>query len=226
MDEVREITEAMAVDRDLVVRATPSPPRWALGDANRTRHVLLNLGSNAVRYTPSGAITFALETDGAEVGVSVRDTGPGSAPEHGERIFDRVFRADQSRSRELQAGSGREAGGGQGAGGGDRVERQERRLGERLLEARVPFPVVSVVEMELSRAGVANRSRLVDQHEARPITDAVGIPRTAVVVLGVGIGDALAGEGPGEIAFVVLAGIGRGLGRGNADGREPAFPLR
>jgi len=105
MDEVREITEAMAVDRDLVVRATPSPPRWALGDANRTRHVLLNLGSNAVRYTPSGAITFALETDGAEVGVSVRDTGPGIAPEHVERIFDRFFRVDQSRSRDL-GGSG------------------------------------------------------------------------------------------------------------------------
>jgi len=105
MDEVREITEAMAVDRDLVVRATPAPRRWALGDATRTRHVLLNLGSNAVRYTPSGAITFGLETDGAEVGVSVRDTGPGIAPEHVERIFDRFFRVDQSRSRDL-GGSG------------------------------------------------------------------------------------------------------------------------
>src|SRR5207244_747174 len=105
MDEVREITEAMAVDRDLVVQATPSPRRWALGDANRTRHVLLNLGSNAVRYTPSGAITFALVTDGTEVGVSVRDTGPGIAPEHVERIFDRFFRVDQSRSRDL-GGSG------------------------------------------------------------------------------------------------------------------------
>ena len=105
MDEVREITEAMAVDRDLVVRATPAPRRWALGDANRTRHVLLNLGSNAVRYTPSGAITFALEADGARVGVSVRDTGPGIAPEHVERIFDRFFRVDQSRSRDL-GGSG------------------------------------------------------------------------------------------------------------------------
>src|SRR2546430_17475897 len=105
MDEVREITEAMAVDRDLVVEATPSPPRWALGDATRTRHVLLNLGSNAVRYTPSGSITFALETNGTRVGVSVRDTGQGIPPEHVERIFDRFFRVDQSRSRDL-GGSG------------------------------------------------------------------------------------------------------------------------
>jgi len=87
------------------VQAEPSPPRWALGDAGRTRHVLLNLGSNAVRYTPAGAITFALVQDGDRVGVSVRDTGPGIPPEHLERIFDRFFRVDQSRSRDL-GGSG------------------------------------------------------------------------------------------------------------------------
>jgi signal transduction histidine kinase len=105
VDEVREITEAMAVGRELAVAATPSPPRWALGDADRTRHILLNLASNAVRYTPNGSITFALETNGKMVGVSVRDTGPGIAAEHVERIFDRFFRVDQSRSRDL-GGSG------------------------------------------------------------------------------------------------------------------------
>jgi len=106
VDEVREITEAMALGRDLAVHATALPPRWALGDADRTRHILLNLASNAVRYTPPpGSITFALETDGTMVGVSVRDTGPGIAPEHVERIFDRFFRVDQSRSRDL-GGSG------------------------------------------------------------------------------------------------------------------------
>src|SRR5437762_6946963 len=101
VDEVREITEAMAVGKDLEVSATPSARRWALGDAGRTRHILLNLASNAVRYTPTGSITFALETNGKMVGVSVRDTGPGIAAEHVERIFDRFFRVDQSRSRDL-----------------------------------------------------------------------------------------------------------------------------
>ena len=105
VDEVREITGAMALGRDLTVSAAPSPPRWALGDADRTRHILLNLASNAVRYTPSGSIAFALERNGSLVGVSVRDTGQGIAPEHGERIFDRFFRVDQSRSRDL-GGSG------------------------------------------------------------------------------------------------------------------------
>jgi len=100
-EEVREITEAMAVDRDLAVRLTPSGSVWASGDSDRTRHILLNLASNAVRYTPTGAITFALQRNGGRVGVSVRDTGPGIAPEHLDRIFDRFFRVDQSRSRTL-----------------------------------------------------------------------------------------------------------------------------
>src|SRR2546421_4987831 len=104
--EGRESTEAMGLGRDLAVHATSLPPRWALGDADRTRHILLNLASNAVRYTPPpGSITFALETDGTMVGVSVRDTGPGIAPGHVERIFDPFFRVDQSRSRDL-GGSG------------------------------------------------------------------------------------------------------------------------
>jgi signal transduction histidine kinase len=74
---------------------------WAAGDAERTRHILLNLASNAVRYTPSGRITFAVERNGERVGVRVEDTGLGIAPQHVERIFDRFFRVDQSRSRAL-----------------------------------------------------------------------------------------------------------------------------
>src|SRR5207248_11753946 len=67
VNEVREITEAMALERELAVGATASPPRWALGDGDRTRQILLNLASNAVRYTPSGSITFALERNGKMV---------------------------------------------------------------------------------------------------------------------------------------------------------------
>ncbi len=100
-DEGKEITDAMATGRDLAVSIAASPPVWALGDADRTRHILLNLASNAVRYTASGTVSFALRENGGLVGVSVADTGPGVAPEHLERIFDRFFRIDQSRSRAL-----------------------------------------------------------------------------------------------------------------------------
>jgi signal transduction histidine kinase len=101
MDEVKEITDAMASGRGLEVSSAASPPVWARGDADRTRHILLNLASNAVRYTARGTVSFALRENGGLVGVSVADTGPGIAHEHLERIFDRFFRIDQSRSRAL-----------------------------------------------------------------------------------------------------------------------------
>jgi signal transduction histidine kinase len=101
LSEVREITEAMAIGRDLTVDFPPVDAVWALGDADRTRHVLLNLTSNAVRYTARGALTFSICANGTMVGASVKDTGAGIAPEHLERIFDRFFRIDQSRSRAL-----------------------------------------------------------------------------------------------------------------------------
>ncbi len=101
VDEVREITEAMALDKSLAVGGEPGEPVWALGDADRTRHILLNLATNAVRYTLQGGIRFTLRREGSVVGVSVQDTGPGIAPEHLEPVFDRFFRIDQSRSREL-----------------------------------------------------------------------------------------------------------------------------
>src|SRR5438045_5695028 len=101
VEEVREITEAMAVDKSLVVHAEPAARTDVIGDADRTRHILLNLASNAVRYTPSGSVTFAIIPHGKEVSVSVQDTGPSIAPEHLDRMFDRFFRIDQSRSREL-----------------------------------------------------------------------------------------------------------------------------
>jgi signal transduction histidine kinase len=101
VEEVREITEAMATDRDLEVHSSARAATTAIGDADRTRHILLNLASNAVRYTPTGQVTFETVRNGSEVGVRVSDTGPGIAPEHLERIFDRFFRIDQSRSRDL-----------------------------------------------------------------------------------------------------------------------------
>ncbi len=99
LSEVKEITDAMVAGRDIVVQLAPSDPLWAVGDADRTRHVLLNLASNAVRYTTRGSVAFALHRNGGTVGVSVQDTGPGIAPQHLERIFDRFFRIDESRRR-------------------------------------------------------------------------------------------------------------------------------
>lgn len=63
---------------------------------------LSNLVSNAVRYTPSGGeivVQWLWQPDGS-ARLSVRDSGPGIAPEHLPRLTERFYRVDRSRSRE------------------------------------------------------------------------------------------------------------------------------
>jgi signal transduction histidine kinase len=97
--EVEEIAAAMSRDRDLRVRVELNGPIPAIGDAARTREILLNLASNAVRHTSAGSVVFTRERSEGMVGIAVRDTGCGIEPQQLSRIFDRFYRVDRSRSR-------------------------------------------------------------------------------------------------------------------------------
>jgi two-component system phosphate regulon sensor histidine kinase PhoR len=72
------------------------------GDPRALEHVLSNLVDNAVKYCPSGSriLVSAAEDDG-RVRLVVSDTGPGIAAEHLTRVFERFYRVDAGRSREL-----------------------------------------------------------------------------------------------------------------------------
>jgi heavy metal sensor kinase len=73
-------------------------------EADRTvlRQALVNLVVNAVKYAPPRTrIRIAAGRRGAAAFVEVSDEGPGIAPEHRERLFERFYRVDKSRSREL-----------------------------------------------------------------------------------------------------------------------------
>lgn len=71
-------------------------------DPDALRHVLTNLLDNASRYvSPGGKITLGARRQENGVRLSVRDTGSGIAAEHLPRIFERFYRADSSRSREM-----------------------------------------------------------------------------------------------------------------------------
>jgi len=60
------------------------------GDVEKTTWVLINLLSNAIRYSPTGAaLCIRVVPWGEMVRVSVEDSGPGIAPEHHKRIFER-----------------------------------------------------------------------------------------------------------------------------------------
>jgi two-component system phosphate regulon sensor histidine kinase PhoR len=81
----------------------PEPSGLELAGVETELHsAVINLVSNAIRYTPSGghiALSWLLDGNG-DLQLAVRDTGPGIAAEHLPRLTERFYRVDGSRSRE------------------------------------------------------------------------------------------------------------------------------
>ncbi|MBX3081165.1 MAG: HAMP domain-containing histidine kinase [Anaerolineae bacterium] len=87
-------------------RSTPTVLPHVCGDSLRLRQVILNLMSNAAKFTDSGSITLGARDDGNnEVTVWIADTGIGIAPQDMETIFEE-FRQGASGRRKGRAGSG------------------------------------------------------------------------------------------------------------------------
>ncbi|MDQ0424636.1 sensor histidine kinase [Cellulomonas iranensis] len=83
-------------------------PRVVVGDEARLRQVLANLVGNAERHTPAGTpveVAVGPGDDATTAVLEVRDHGPGIAPEHAARVFERFYRVDASRTRD-SGGSG------------------------------------------------------------------------------------------------------------------------
>ncbi len=71
-------------------------------DANAMQQILSNLLDNATKYTPEGGeITVGVREAGHDLEFFVRDTGIGISDEHMPRLFERFYRVDNARSREL-----------------------------------------------------------------------------------------------------------------------------
>lgn len=82
------------------VRSAAAPPAWA--DRKALEQVLENLLTNAIRYSDEGGtITIDVEPRGEMLEVSVEDTGIGIPEEAVDRIFERFYRVDASRSRAI-----------------------------------------------------------------------------------------------------------------------------
>lgn len=92
-----QVTLALQIEADL-------PPVWA--DPDRVNQVLINILSNACRYTPAGGSVILRATYLDQmVRVSVRDSGVGISAEHLPHVFERFYRVDKSRARQ-SGGSG------------------------------------------------------------------------------------------------------------------------
>ncbi|MGB0680790.1 MAG: ATP-binding protein, partial [Polyangiales bacterium] len=74
----------------------------ALGHARALDELIYNLVDNAIKYTPAGGrVRLRAQQDLNRVHLEVKDTGPGIPAQHIERIFERFYRVDTGRSREV-----------------------------------------------------------------------------------------------------------------------------
>lgn len=93
--EAADIIAALGELRHVVVERHLEPGVTVRGDAVRLKHVVLNLGDNAVKYTPEGGhVSIRLQATARNAVLEVTDTGIGISGEHLPRLFDRLFRAD------------------------------------------------------------------------------------------------------------------------------------
>jgi len=95
------VEELRQRSRDKII-AVEFPEMLVRADADRLRQVFLNLLDNAIKYTHKGClIQITAQPRQDEIEVCVANNGPGIAPEHLPRIFERFYRVDKARSREL-----------------------------------------------------------------------------------------------------------------------------
>ena len=83
------------------IRVKLESGEWLKGNTEELRSAFGNLISNAVRYTPdSGEIELSWRLRGTQLTFAVRDSGIGIEPQHIDRLTERFYRVDRSRSRE------------------------------------------------------------------------------------------------------------------------------
>ena len=98
-----ELVQPMAEKREVQLKLDPAPEDatvWC--DSEAVSQVLSNLLDNAIKYTPAGGtITVGGSPQGQFMEIFVKDTGIGIPPEDVPRLFERFYRVDKARSREL-----------------------------------------------------------------------------------------------------------------------------
>jgi len=102
--------QAVAPGRAVQLQLSTHEPVLVVGDDARLRQVVGNLVTNALTHTPeSAAVTVGLSIDDSQserfAVLEVADSGPGLSPKDAQRIFERFYRVEESRTR-ANGGSG------------------------------------------------------------------------------------------------------------------------
>ncbi len=103
VDQTIRLMQPLAEKKRLTLQREGVAALMAKVDEQKIKQLMLILVDNAVKYTPEGgSVTVRLtEPAAGKILFSVEDTGIGIAPEDQERIFDRFYRVDKARSREM-----------------------------------------------------------------------------------------------------------------------------
>ncbi|MGQ9647807.1 MAG: sensor histidine kinase [Thermodesulfobacteriota bacterium] len=100
VEEAVEVYHYIAEEKNITIETNVPKNLLLKVDASRIRQVIGNLLDNAIKYTPArGKIDLKAHTDGKHTILTVTDSGVGITPEDLPKIWDRLFRGDQSRSR-------------------------------------------------------------------------------------------------------------------------------
>jgi len=92
----------LAEDKNIHVTCAAAEPVWVEGDQARLKQVVVNLLDNAIKYTlEGGAVALTVSANHSKAILEVADNGVGIPAEALPRVFDRFFRVDKARSREL-----------------------------------------------------------------------------------------------------------------------------
>jgi signal transduction histidine kinase len=99
--EVSQNAASRAADKRIDVRFSHSAAPTVYGDPNLLRQMIGNLVDNAIKFSEGGRIDVRVGSSGPSAWVEVTDTGPGIAEAELANIFQRFYRADKARSREV-----------------------------------------------------------------------------------------------------------------------------
>ncbi len=158
LDGVMSTAVGLTRDKGVILqKIVPPDLPLVIADERRVRQVLLNLLSNAAKFTDEGKITLQAEVKGAYVQISVADTGIGIAPEHFSRVFEEFRQVDERVARRV---------GGTGLGMPISKKLVEMQGGEMWFESEVGVGSTFYFTLPIAREGETSRQERIEGGKA------------------------------------------------------------